>query len=112
MRRAGSLTTTASAFSALAENILATERFVPPTDLVAENREFASHLIKNLQPFGSASVAVQVGMLAERLTQAETANNALQVSNRRLRENLTEMKKSLSWKVTAPLRWLGEQLSR
>lgn len=119
MRHAGSLATTANAFAALAENIHADERFAPGIDLVTENREFASHLARNLQPFGAASESVQAGMLAERLTQAESSNNALLAANRRLQEdlammhgNLAAMHQSLSWKLTAPLRWLGDRLGR
>lgn len=112
MRHAGSLTTTASAFATLAQSILVAEKSVLPVDPVSENREFASHLIKNLQPFGAVSAAMQAGVMAERLTRAESENKALWVVNQRLQKDVAALYESLSWKLTAPLRWLGERLGR
>lgn len=112
MRHAGSLTTTASAFATLAQSILVAEKSVPPIDPVSENREFASHLIKNLQPFGAVSAAMQAGVLAERLARAESENKALWVVNQRLKKDVTALYESLSWRFTAPLRWLGDRIGR
>jgi hypothetical protein len=116
-----SLTAMADAFDALARQVATDEARHTPVPPAVEMREFARHVTDNQQLFGTVPLAVQTGMLLDELAQARAALAAscsARVSVPEpaptpdphvgvLERQLSAMRASWSWRVTAPLRWLG-----
>jgi len=118
LRTNGSLEQMAVAFSLLAEAVLAEAAAEPAVDAQQENREFARYVREVMRPPGPASVPVHIGMLLAELDQERRLRTESIAFERTTRETLLRdtavlserwrlVQQSLSWRVTAPLRWLG-----
>lgn len=133
VRRHLSLSAMADAFDALARRVVAEEARRTPVPAEDEMRAFARHVTDNQQLFGTVALAVQTGMLLEELAQAraalaaagrapmtvsapeptlEPAPQLLALAQQQLEltQQLAALRASWSWRITAPLRWLGAHL--
>lgn len=114
-RRHFSLGATVDALEALAATIVENEPQAEAVDPETENREFARFAYEFLRPPGPAQVAVQVGMLEQRLQDLAGVRQDLDGVRRELaavRRELDTVYASASWTVTAPLRWLSRAVRR
>lgn len=116
-----SLAAMADAFDALARQVVADETQRAPVPPTTEMREFARHVTDSQQPVGVVPLAVQTGMLLDELLQVRQAlasSGAATVATQppahasashvaMLERQLNAMRASWSWRITAPLRWLG-----
>jgi hypothetical protein len=119
---------TAAAFARLAEEVVAEEAGRTPVEAREEVREFARCAEEASRPAGPHTVPVQVGMLLERLEQAGRAREGERGHERAVREALRAerdalraerdllaerwelVQRSLSWRITAPLRRVAGSL--
>lgn len=131
-----SLAATADAVERLAQRIVHAEATRRPVSPQEELREFAQHVADNLMPFGVAQVAVQTGILLERVESLKARHSptspiadppapaphphldpqALELAATKalaadLEGQIGALRASWSWRLTAPLRWLGAHRS-
>jgi glycosyltransferase involved in cell wall biosynthesis len=118
LRSSGSLAQMADAFETLAETVVAEAAALAPRDPREEQREFARFAQELLRPPGPASVPVQIGLLLAELEQERRLRTASAEQERAAREAQARelallcerwrlVQRSLSWRITAPLRWVG-----
>ena len=132
-----SLAATTQLIERIAQRVLDEEPTRATVSPQQELREFARHTADNLLPFGTTQMAVQVGLLSERLQQLEATvarqrrqlessrhghplAQILEQKSHELNHATSQLKTleqhnhallhSLSWRITAPLRWLGRKL--
>lgn len=127
-----SLEATVNAMEHLARGVLRAWASAPPPRPEQELREFARHTADNLMPFGVAPVAAQTGILLARLERLEKSGavetplpvlpapdpasparelSAAHVRIADLERQIGALRGSWSWRLTAPLRWLGARRS-
>lgn len=95
---------------ALAVEVVKAEPQLPAPSAVQEMREFARHVVDHRQPFGVVPVAVHAG---EMMGNVEHSQMLLLNERERadvLQDQVKALHASWSWRVTAPLRWLGTHL--
>jgi glycosyltransferase involved in cell wall biosynthesis len=123
LRSNASLEKTAAAFSRLAETVVAEETGRPAVEAHQENREFARYVLDVMRPPGPASVPVHVGLLLAELAQERRLRADLIEHERGARETMRAeldgmnerwalVQRSVSWRITAPLRWVAGRLRK
>jgi hypothetical protein len=68
--------------------------------------------MKRLIPSGSLVTGVKRSRLASAPTRAAGSTERLATENAALLDRLARMQQSTSWRVTAPIRFVGERLKR
>lgn len=142
-----SLSATADAMERLLQRVVQAEATCPAISPQDELREFARHVADNLMPFGVAQVAVQTGILLERVASLEAMHrqpppplppspapippaaaapeaepdpqpdpHAMELSAAKaligdLERQVSALRASWSWRLTAPLRWFSARRS-
>lgn len=123
LRSSGSLQQMATAFLRLAEAVVAEEADRPAVEAQVENREFARYVRDIMQPPGPASVPVYAGLLLAELEQERRLRAEVVEHERGAREALLEqigilerrwalVQRSVSWRMTAPLRRFAVRFRR
>lgn len=112
VRQHASLAVMTDAFEQLAASIVARE---PDREKVAaeqESGEFAEFVCSVLKPPGPAMVAIQVGMLLERVEEREQQLRRVNQRLMAVEHQLAAVHASRSWRLTEPVRRLIAAISR
>lgn len=123
VRANGSLESMAAAFSHLAGAVVAEEASRPASGAQVENREFARYVRDVMRPPGPSSVPVQIGLLLAELEQERRLRTDAIEHERCAREAVLAeidclngrwalVQRSISWRITAPLRWAAGRYRR